>query len=469
MATSKLPPLVPATKEEVEQFLEENRRWMEGGSAEELRAMTPEDQRRVMAGGTLVSCRDAIGVMRSRIRQAREREALLSGTYVPPRETGLKEGVAVFTEDGSGKLVKPASKEEVEAFIAANKRWMNLEAEELLKVMSPNDQKRVIAAGTLSGCRDPVAVVQTRAKRAREMELEFENLTSGRKLLQQVAAPSISVPIFSTEAAEIYVNAKPQEVRPEQSRFAPPPEESGMPGEKAQEAEGPLVGEVKGVGGVVEMLRAKYGCSKGQRMKVLGETGALLQFGEGKTVPKNHEGSGWKWVLRSSDQSKQPPAPQVNNLAEEAARQAEIEKTLKAREERMAKESAEKAASEQEKSKESNEKQEEETAVNGHEAHAVKPSPEKPRKGKDAKDGKEKGKDSDADSSNRKRKRARSDSESRDRKRKRARSDSESGSRDRKRRRDKEKDRSRGREKRDKSRDRTKDRSRERSKDRRKR
>ncbi|CAJ1361215.1 unnamed protein product [Effrenium voratum] len=103
------------------------------------------------------------------------------------------------------------------------------------------------------------------------------------------------VPVFSAEAARAFIHATPQEVKSEHSRFASSKKDT----ESA--SEGPLEGKVKGIGGVIEMLRAKYGCSKGQRLQVIGETNALLQFEGGRTAPKNHEGTGWKWVISSGD------------------------------------------------------------------------------------------------------------------------------------------------------------------------
>ncbi|CAE7867295.1 nipblb [Symbiodinium microadriaticum] len=201
--------------------------------------------------------------------------------------------------------------------------------------MNPHDQKRVISAGTLSGCRDPVAVLQTRAKRAREMEIEFELIASGKKVEPpKPAAETMPMPVFSAEAAHAFIHAAPQEVRSENSRFAPPPE-TDPDSFVTEELEGPLTSEVKGIGGVIEMLRAKYGCSKGQRLRVIGETPALLQFEGGKTAPKNHEGMGWKWIIgENTAASKQK---------DEAARQAEIAAAFKAREERLAQEAILKA------------------------------------------------------------------------------------------------------------------------------
>jgi len=321
----KLLQLTPATSEEVEKFISDNRRWIDDTVAAELRNMNPLDQRRIVSGGTIVSCRDASGVIRSRVRQAKEKEALLAGMHSSQAVEGTAavagDRIAVITQGGGGALSKPATPEEVEAFIGSNKRWLSEEAEEILKVMNPTDQKRVIAAGTMSGCRDPVAVVQTRAKKAREMEVEFEQLTRGKQ--EKVNEPVVPVPKFSAEVGAAYIYAKPEEVRREESRFAPPPAKG------TEDNGGLLVGDVRGVGGVVEILRAKYGCSRGQRMRVIGETNGLLQFEGGKTVPKNHEGSGYRWVLQSGEEAAKPQPQEA-----EVVRGPASEPALKAREEK---------------------------------------------------------------------------------------------------------------------------------------
>jgi len=62
-----------------------------------------------------------------------------------------------------------------------------------------------------------------------------------------------------------------------------------------------LVGAVKGVDGVVEILKQKYQCNKGQRFRVIGDHGGPAghwKLEGGKTVPKTHyKEGGWKWVL----------------------------------------------------------------------------------------------------------------------------------------------------------------------------
>jgi len=90
--------------------------------------------------------------------------------------------------------------------------------------------------------------------------------------------------------------AVPEEVYGEDSKFAPASKPTPVAIE--DDAELPMIGDERGVGGVVEIVKAKYGCAKGQRLKVIGETDSLLQFEGGKTAPKNQEDRGWKWVLR---------------------------------------------------------------------------------------------------------------------------------------------------------------------------
>lgn len=76
--------------------------------------------------------------------------------------------------DGDNSFsLKPASKEEVESFASQNKRFLPEDAEQVLRGMSPIDQRRVISAGTMSSCRDPTAVIQARVRKAREMEAQI--------------------------------------------------------------------------------------------------------------------------------------------------------------------------------------------------------------------------------------------------------------------------------------------------------
>eukprot|EP00747_Dinoflagellata_sp_TGD_P180211 gnl/TRDRNA2_/TRDRNA2_32277_c0_seq1.p1 gnl/TRDRNA2_/TRDRNA2_32277_c0~~gnl/TRDRNA2_/TRDRNA2_32277_c0_seq1.p1 ORF type:complete len:282 (+),score=52.79 gnl/TRDRNA2_/TRDRNA2_32277_c0_seq1:115-960(+) len=57
-----------------------------------------------------------------------------------------------------------------------------------------------------------------------------------------------------------------------------------------------MAGNLCGVGDVVEVLRAKYGCRRGDRLRVLGESRMLWKLEGGKTIPKIHDQIGWRWV-----------------------------------------------------------------------------------------------------------------------------------------------------------------------------
>lgn len=308
-----------ATKEELEAFVTANKRWLPDDVEQTLRAMSAVDQRRVIMAGTMSSVRDPAAVVQARVRKARELEGSIArGGPIPAG--GL---------DGETRLSKPASKEELESFIKANDRWLIGEACDILRAMSPVDQKRVISAGTMSGCRDPVAVIQTRAKKAREMEIELENLAAGKAPTPVPEPPQMPPPpIYGEAAAAMHLYAPPEVVKASHSRFA------SAAATASDEPEEPI-GNEKGIGGSVEILKAKYGCGKGQRLKVIGETGDLLKFEGGKTAPKIHEGTGWRWVMREEEQSK--------SAAQKAAEEARVAEAQKAAEAEAARKAAEHA------------------------------------------------------------------------------------------------------------------------------
>lgn len=55
------------------------------------------------------------------------------------------------------------TEEDVTAFVIANRRFLSHEAEEIFRQMSKEDQRYVIKEGSLSNCRDPVAIIRSRA------------------------------------------------------------------------------------------------------------------------------------------------------------------------------------------------------------------------------------------------------------------------------------------------------------------
>jgi len=63
-------------------------------------------------------------------------------------------------------------------------------------------------------------------------------------------------------------------------------------------------GNFEGVGGVVEIARASYGCRRGDRLQVVGESRKLWKLMGKKTIPKEHEGTGWAWVLEDEQASR---------------------------------------------------------------------------------------------------------------------------------------------------------------------
>merc|ERR1719323_2558951 len=106
----------------------------------------------------------------------------------------------------------------------------------------------------------------------------------------------------------------PDEVPEHERRFAPPVG-TKMPETAKAKAKPPPVGRGKGVGGVIEALQKKYGLQKGERIKVVAESKELWKLEGEKTVPKAHQGQGWKWVLPAGDE----PAKKKPKKAEEAA------------------------------------------------------------------------------------------------------------------------------------------------------
>ncbi|CAJ1451746.1 unnamed protein product [Effrenium voratum] len=54
--------------------------------------------------------------------------------------------------------------EEIDAFVIVNRKFLSDEAEETFRNMDGLDQKHVIAEGSLSNCKDPVAIIKSRAR-----------------------------------------------------------------------------------------------------------------------------------------------------------------------------------------------------------------------------------------------------------------------------------------------------------------
>ena len=48
--------------------------------------------------------------------------------------------------------------------------------------------------------------------------------------------------------------------------------------------------------GAVEIILSKSGCTAGQVLEVIGETGSFLQLEGGRTVPRSRINDQWKWA-----------------------------------------------------------------------------------------------------------------------------------------------------------------------------
>eukprot|EP00928_Gymnodinium_smaydae_P070481 TRINITY_DN54307_c0_g1_i1.p1 TRINITY_DN54307_c0_g1~~TRINITY_DN54307_c0_g1_i1.p1 ORF type:complete len:286 (-),score=36.91 TRINITY_DN54307_c0_g1_i1:196-1053(-) len=55
------------------------------------------------------------------------------------------------------------------------------------------------------------------------------------------------------------------------------------------------------IGNFVQIQRAKYGCHRGDRLRVNGSSAKLWKLDGGKTIPKDHMGTGWTWVPSGED------------------------------------------------------------------------------------------------------------------------------------------------------------------------
>eukprot|EP00929_Paragymnodinium_shiwhaense_P112793 TRINITY_DN81067_c0_g1_i1.p1 TRINITY_DN81067_c0_g1~~TRINITY_DN81067_c0_g1_i1.p1 ORF type:complete len:303 (+),score=29.51 TRINITY_DN81067_c0_g1_i1:60-968(+) len=56
------------------------------------------------------------------------------------------------------------------------------------------------------------------------------------------------------------------------------------------------------IGRVVHVQRARYGCHRGDRLRISGSSAKLWKLEGGKTIPKDHEGTGWMWVPAPVDE-----------------------------------------------------------------------------------------------------------------------------------------------------------------------
>lgn len=68
----------------------------------------------------------------------------------------------------------------------------------------------------------------------------------------------------------------------------------------------------------MRILQRKYDCQKGDLVKCVGEKQAIWQLEGGKTLPKAHEGNGYKWMMLV-DWGEEEKAKAAKDAAEAAA------------------------------------------------------------------------------------------------------------------------------------------------------
>merc|ERR1712125_95761 len=108
----------------------------------------------------------------------------------------------------------------------------------------------------MAGICNPVAVLHTRVKKSQDLEQEFHRVVRGD--VEREPEPDVPAVTFTPTAAMGYMFIAAKEVSAGESKFAAP----AQPSRRAQEESSqPLVGNVTGIGGVVEILAKKYGCA----------------------------------------------------------------------------------------------------------------------------------------------------------------------------------------------------------------
>lgn len=123
-------------------------------------------------------------------------------------------------------------------------------------------------------------------------------------------------PSLAAKNADTWANVRIPEVPQDQRRTGAPAKAGAAPSVDMAE----LASDRTGIGGVVEILVRKYGCVRGQRLQVIGESGTKLWKLEfEKTIPKNQENTGWKWVVVPKKKEVAAPPQTVTAPAPEPA------------------------------------------------------------------------------------------------------------------------------------------------------
>eukprot|EP00933_Yihiella_yeosuensis_P020898 TRINITY_DN16668_c0_g3_i1.p1 TRINITY_DN16668_c0_g3~~TRINITY_DN16668_c0_g3_i1.p1 ORF type:complete len:473 (-),score=113.69 TRINITY_DN16668_c0_g3_i1:110-1528(-) len=274
---------------EVEDFISANNQVLNDEARAIFRNMSSDDQRRVMAEGPMEMYLDALVMFRVRATSGKNRELELAAKKCAD----------------SRDFEDQASLQQVADFISDNQEYLDEVAQREFKAMSPEDQWRIIQEGPVKMHMDPVFVINHRVERSKDLcdsvtSLFASKRTENEKLSKAKAkAKPIFDPRLSAHVQDFMATCIPGAVPAAQMRCG------GFANAAVDDDKPPPVGKVKGIDGVVEILKNKYSCQKGQRFKVIGETGGPAgnwRLEEGKTVPKLHwKEGGWKWVLETEE------------------------------------------------------------------------------------------------------------------------------------------------------------------------
>eukprot|EP00931_Biecheleriopsis_adriatica_P004792 TRINITY_DN106410_c0_g1_i1.p1 TRINITY_DN106410_c0_g1~~TRINITY_DN106410_c0_g1_i1.p1 ORF type:complete len:563 (+),score=172.19 TRINITY_DN106410_c0_g1_i1:74-1762(+) len=285
---------VQIPEEEMMDFLDENACVLNDKAIMLFRQMDGDNQRRVVNAGQLTVFSNAMEMYKYRVEECLDKE---------------KE---VATKKGGEYVPRQAEEWEVEKWCRDNKEFIDQEAIKHLDMFSKADQWRIISEGPAQEHMDPVYQIKSRAKRSKELAQTVGAMFAMRRdLVNREAdkkAKAENRPLFKKELAgtvqEFFNRVVPGcEVDASQMRCG-----GAAVQHEVEEDRSKLTGKVKGIDGVVEILKKKYECEKGQRFRVIGELGGpagIWKLELGKTIPKTHvKEGGWRWVMEVAEVEK---------------------------------------------------------------------------------------------------------------------------------------------------------------------
>lgn len=207
------------------------------------------------------------------------------------------------------KIVRKATPEEVEAWIASCGSQISDKAKATFYAMSPENQYRVTYEGPLTECNDSTEILYARVQRFMDMESQLKKLAAanapGCETKKQSKTDKVSD--LAVAIGKALVSSEVFDEVPEEERRFAVPATNGPPCEEVTEPAS-RVGSRTGIGGIIEALQRKYGLNKGERARVISETKELWKLEGEKTVLKHQCNMGWKWVLQGREEpGKQDP------------------------------------------------------------------------------------------------------------------------------------------------------------------